>query len=118
MALSEAIPPGRLAPAVCPARPCAAGHAGRRQRVQKTYFKAANRSIARFMPEAAPDRVELAVAPSPESIVATYKPRAALADGEAFIPTPDALERRTVRDRAPTRRCNRRYYASRIAVTR
>ena len=70
------------------------------RRVQKTYFKAANRSIARFMPEATPDRVELAVAPSPESIVATYKPRAALADGEAFIPTPDALERRTVRDRA------------------
>ncbi len=70
------------------------------QRVQKTYFKPANRSVARFLPEATPDRVEVAAAPSAEAVVATYKPRVALADGEAFVPTPESLEQRTVRDTA------------------
>ncbi|MBL8311385.1 MAG: insulinase family protein [Burkholderiales bacterium] len=67
------------------------------ERVRKAYFKPSNRTVARFLPEAAPDRVEIPAAPSVAAVLAAYTPRAALADGEAFEPTPKALESRVVR---------------------
>lgn len=69
-------------------------------RVRSTYFKPANRTVARFLPDAKPDRVELAAVPTVAQVLADYKPRAALADGEAFVPSPDAMEQRVKRDRS------------------
>ncbi len=67
------------------------------ERVRRTYFKPANRTIARYLPEDKPDRVEVAAPPDIASVVATYKPRALVADGEAFVATPETLEARATR---------------------
>lgn len=68
------------------------------ERVKAKYFKPANRTLARYLPEDKPDRVEVAAAPPVASLLAAYKPRAMVDAGEAFSATPDALESRTVRN--------------------
>lgn len=67
-------------------------------RVKSMYFKPGNRTVARFMPEDKPERVEIPSPPSVASLVAAYKPRAQVDAGEAFAATPEALEARTVRN--------------------
>jgi zinc protease len=68
------------------------------QRVKKAYFKPANRTIARFIPDDTPDRVDIPVAPTVASLMAAYRPRAVVDAGEVFSATPATLEARTVRD--------------------
>ncbi len=68
------------------------------ERVKATYFKPANRTLARYLPEDKPDRVEVASAPPVAGLLGAYKPRAAVEGGEAFAATPEALESRTVRN--------------------
>ena len=66
-------------------------------RVKAKYYKPANRTVARYLPEDKPDRVEVPAAQPVASLLAAYKPRASVDGGEAFTATPAALESRTVR---------------------
>ena len=70
------------------------------ERVKATYFKPANRTVARYLPDNKPDRVQVPAAPLIASLLAAYKPRATVADGEAFAATAELLESRTVRSLA------------------
>ena len=64
-------------------------------RVARTYLKPSNRTLGRFVPTDAADRVEVPVAPSAASLVAGYTGKAAVAAGEHFDPTPANLQART-----------------------
>lgn len=66
-------------------------------RVAATYLRPSNRTLARFIPSEAVDRVEVPRAPSAATVVAGYAGRAAVASGEQFDPTPDNIEARTTR---------------------
>jgi zinc protease len=68
------------------------------ERVKATYLKPSNRTLARYLPEDKPARVDMPAAPSVATLVAAYKPRAVVDAGEAFIATPETLESRTVRN--------------------
>lgn len=71
-------------------------------RVAKTYFVRSNRTIATFIPDAAPVRAEIPAAPSIESLVKGYTGDAAVAQGEAFDPTPENIDARTQRGVLPS----------------
>jgi zinc protease len=65
-------------------------------RVAKTYFRKDNRTVGLFIPvKETSDRVTIAAAPSPDSIVKDYKGGSVAAAGEAFDPTPANLDART-----------------------
>jgi zinc protease len=64
------------------------------QRVRDAYFKPANRTIGRYLPAAAVERVEIPVAPPLDQRLATLKGPPAVEAGEQFIPTPAALAAR------------------------
>ncbi|WP_374012825.1 M16 family metallopeptidase [Pseudoxanthomonas koreensis] len=66
-------------------------------RVAATYLRAGNRTLGRFVPTDAPDRVEVPAAPPAASVVAGYTGRAAVEAGEQFDPDPANLEARTER---------------------
>ena len=62
------------------------------------YLKASNRTMGFFYPtKEPPARAEVPPAPDVAALVAGYKGREALAEGEAFDPTPENIERRTTR---------------------
>lgn len=63
----------------------------------QTYFKPTNRTIGMFIPEKDSERVEIPDAPDLEALVANYKGRAAISEGEAFDPSPKNIESRTER---------------------
>ncbi|HKO16447.1 MAG TPA: pitrilysin family protein [Gemmatimonadaceae bacterium] len=67
------------------------------QRVARTYLKTSNRTIGRFIPTDAPDRVEIAAAPSADSLLAHYHSSEVVAAGEAFDPSPANIESRVKR---------------------
>lgn len=69
------------------------------QRAAVTYLKTDNRTIGRFIPTEAPQRVTIPVVTqaSIDSVARTYRGRAALAAGEAFDPSPANIDARTVR---------------------
>ncbi|CAN5668272.1 pitrilysin family protein [soil metagenome] len=71
------------------------------QRVANYYFKPSNRTIGMFIPEQAPDRVDVPDAPDIEALVKNYKGRAAMASGEAFDPSPANIDGRTKRIEQP-----------------
>ncbi|GAB3696337.1 pitrilysin family protein [Spirosoma flavus] len=71
------------------------------QRVAKYYFKPSNRTVGMFVPEAAPDRVDVPNAPDIASMVKDYKGRAVEAQGEAFDPSPANIDGRTRRSEQP-----------------
>lgn len=73
------------------------------QRVATTYFKAENRTIGQFIPTDTPDRVAIPAVAEAElaTLVAGYQGRAALAEGEAFDPSPANLDARTARSTLP-----------------
>jgi zinc protease len=73
------------------------------KRVAAAYFKPENRTLGRFIPTATPDRAKIPVvaAESLAMVVTAYKGRAALADGEAFDPSPANLDARTRRTTLP-----------------
>ncbi len=66
------------------------------ERVSRTYFKRANRTLARFVPTEAPDRAEIPEAPAVASLVDGYEGREAVAAGEAFDPSPANIDARTL----------------------
>ena len=62
------------------------------------YLKTSNRTMGFFYPtKEAPARAEVPPPPDVTALVADYKGREALAEGEAFDPTPENIERRTTR---------------------
>ena len=67
------------------------------QRVAKMYFKDSNRTVGEFIPDAKPDRVEIGAKTDLTSLLKDYKGDAAMAQGEAFDPTPANIEGRVKR---------------------
>ena len=66
-------------------------------RVAAFYLKPANRTTGRFYPTTEPDRVEIPATPTAESLLKDFKLDTKVAEGEAFDPSPENIERRTVR---------------------
>ncbi|MGE0160449.1 MAG: M16 family metallopeptidase [Gemmatimonadales bacterium] len=66
-------------------------------RVAHAYLKPDNRTVGLFYPTERPDRAEIPDVPNVDSMVAGYTGRDAVAEGEAFDPSPAAIEARTVR---------------------
>lgn len=64
-------------------------------RVGQQYFKPSNRTTGTFVPTANPDRAEIPAAPNVEELVKNYKGEAAMAQGEAFDPSPENIQSRT-----------------------
>ncbi len=64
-------------------------------RVAATYLKSSNRTLGRFVPTPAPDRVEIPAAPPVATLVDGYTGRAAVSAGEVFDPSPANIDART-----------------------
>jgi zinc protease len=60
------------------------------------YFKPSNRTIGKFIPEEKPDRVDVPAAPDLALLTADYKGKEMIAVGEAFDPSPDNIDSRTL----------------------
>ncbi len=65
------------------------------QRVAVSYLKPSNRTVGFFIPDDNPDRAEIPVAPDVASVVDDYQGDEAVAEGEAFDPSPENIDRRT-----------------------
>ncbi|MBV8068509.1 MAG: insulinase family protein, partial [Acidobacteriaceae bacterium] len=63
----------------------------------RTYLKQSNRTIGLFIPTERPDRSEVPHAPDVAALVKDYRGGEAVAEGEAFDPTPANIDKRTVR---------------------
>jgi len=68
------------------------------QRVASAYLKPANRTLGLFIPTAKPERVDIPETPDVSSLVKDYKGGESLASGEAFDPSPENIDRLTVRN--------------------
>ena len=66
-------------------------------RVAQAYLKPANRTVGLFYPTDAPDRAEMPPRPDVVAMVDGYEGRAAVAEGEAFDPSPTNIESRAIR---------------------
>jgi zinc protease len=66
-------------------------------RVAKEYLKVSNRTIGEFIPDAKPERAEVASKSDVEAMLKGYKGDAAIENGEAFDPSPKNIEARTSR---------------------
>ncbi|MDQ5843743.1 MAG: insulinase family protein [Acidobacteriota bacterium] len=64
------------------------------------YFKPSNRTLGMFIPTPKPDRAEIPATPDLTAMLKEYKGDAAVAAGEAFDPSPENIESRTVRTEA------------------
>jgi len=67
----------------------------------KTYFIASNRTVGAFIPTATPVRAMPPQQPDVAALVKDYKGNAALAQAEAFDPSPVNIEKRTKRGNLP-----------------
>jgi zinc protease len=65
-------------------------------RVAQAYIKSDNRTVGRFVPTDAPDRAEIPQTPDVMAMVTGYTGGEAIAQGEAFDPSPDNVDARTV----------------------
>jgi zinc protease len=72
------------------------------QRVAATYLRANNRTVGVFVPTENPVRAEIPRAPDVAALVEGYRGDAAVAQGEAFDPSPDNIESRTTRSELPS----------------
>jgi zinc protease len=70
-------------------------------RVARTYLKPDNRTVGRFIPTEKPDRAPLPPAPDFAAMVKDYRGQATVAAGEAFDPSPAAVESRISRGTLP-----------------
>ncbi|PWU05260.1 MAG: insulinase family protein [Terriglobia bacterium] len=70
-------------------------------RVAKAYLKESNRTVAEFIPTAAPERAEIPPVPDVVSMLKDFKGGEAVVAGEAFDPTPANIESRVKRDKLP-----------------
>ncbi|MGH8082981.1 MAG: M16 family metallopeptidase [Lysobacter sp.] len=64
-------------------------------RVARTYLQSSNRTLGRFVPTDAAQRVDIAQAPSAATVLQGYTGKAALEAGEHFDPTPTNIQART-----------------------
>lgn len=65
-------------------------------RVVQTYIKPSNRTVGRFVPTEEPDRAEIPEQPDVSAMIEGYTGREAVAQGEAFDPSPDNIDARTI----------------------
>ena len=65
--------------------------------VAQKYLKASNRTLGVFIPTAKPERAEIEAAPDPKELLAGYKGRPPVAQGEKFDPSFENLDARTER---------------------
>ena len=72
------------------------------ERVRAAYFKPANRTLGRYLPSAAVERVEIPAAPPLETYLAELQPPPQVDEGELLDPTPAVLESRTERTTLPS----------------
>jgi len=70
-------------------------------RVAREYLKPDNRTSGVFIPTEKPDRAEIPGLPDVDAMVKDYKGTQAVAQGEAFDPSPANIESRTVRTDLP-----------------
>jgi zinc protease len=66
-------------------------------RIVKTYIMNSNRTTGQFVPTANPVRAALPAQPNVASLVKDYKGQAALAQAEAFDPSPANIDKRTAK---------------------
>ncbi len=71
------------------------------QRVAAAYLKPSNRTTGMFIPTEKPDRAEIPERPDVVAMVKDYKGQAAVAEGEAFDPSPANIQSRTTLDEIP-----------------
>jgi zinc protease len=67
------------------------------QRVALNYLKESNRTLGQFVPTDKPDRVVMPDTPDVAKLVEGYTGRTAVAEGEAFDPSPANIDARTQR---------------------
>jgi zinc protease len=72
------------------------------KRVAAAYLKPSNRTEGTFLPTKEPDRAVIAAAPDVSALVKDYKGGEALVSGEAFDPSPDAIESMVSRSTLPS----------------
>ncbi len=65
------------------------------QRVAKAYLVTANRTVGQFLPTAEPVRARIPQGPNLNELLADYKGRAKISEGENFEPTPANIDART-----------------------
>lgn len=66
-------------------------------RVAATYLKPSNRTVGLFIPDEKPERAEVPAVPDVQALLKDYKGEAAVAQGEAFDPSPANIDARTRR---------------------
>jgi zinc protease len=71
--------------------------AGDVKRVAAHYLKSSNRTLGLFIPTDKPDRSEIPPTPDVAALVKDYKGGEAVSAGEAFDPSPENIDARTVR---------------------
>jgi zinc protease len=67
------------------------------QQAAEKYFIPSNRTIGKFYPEKNPVRAEIPASPDVASIVKDYKSAVKIAKGEEFDPSPENIDKMTVR---------------------
>jgi zinc protease len=72
------------------------------KRVAAAYLKPSNRTIGEFIPDPKPDRAEIPAKTDVAAEVKDYKGEAAMAQGEAFDPSPANIESRVTRFTLPS----------------
>lgn len=72
------------------------------ERVRKAYLRPANRTLGRYLPAAAAERVDIPAAPPLAQRLADLKGPPEVEAGERLDPTPEALARRTAIRRLPS----------------
>ncbi len=72
------------------------------QRVAVSYLKPSNRTVGIFVPDDNPDRAEIPVAPDVAAVVEGYQGAEAVAEGEAFDPSPANIDSRTATSDLPS----------------
>jgi zinc protease len=65
------------------------------------YLKPSNRTVGLFIPDAKPDRAEIPAPPDVNALVKNYKGKSALAEAEAFDPSPANIDSRTKKGDIP-----------------
>jgi zinc protease len=68
-------------------------------RVAQGYFKASNRTVGYYIPDAAPDRTVVPATPDLGALLANYKSNVTVSHGERFDPTPANIESRAARSK-------------------
>ncbi|MGD0498980.1 MAG: pitrilysin family protein [Bryobacteraceae bacterium] len=68
-------------------------------RVAKLYFKASNRTVGVFIPDAQPDRTQVPAAPALGTLMAAYKTDFKISHAESFDATPANIESRVTRSK-------------------